>query len=135
MEAARGKGYHLAAVITEQASGLNENRRGLRKLFKLVAKDQVDVVLVEFKDRLARFGFAYIQEALQFRGVEIEVLEQQETRDATQEMVQDMLAIVAVFAAKLYGARSKKFQQKVREAIKESEVIDADGGGQKDDPD
>ena len=129
VKAAQAKGYELVSVITEQASGLNENRRGLRKLFRLVSKDQVDVVVVEFKDRLARFGYAYIQEALRFRGVEIELLEQQEAKDTTQEMVQDMLAIVAVFAAKLYGSRSKKFQKKVKQAMKESEVMTEDGSG------
>jgi len=135
IKAVQEKGYQLVAVIAEQASGLNENRRGLRKLFKMVAKDQVDVVMVEFKDRLARFGYGYIQEALRFRGVEIELVEQQETKDATQEMVQDMLAIVDVFAAKLYGARSKKFQQKVKQAIKESEVIEEDGRSQENNQD
>ncbi|MDA8337049.1 MAG: hypothetical protein M0Z41_19035, partial [Peptococcaceae bacterium] len=58
------------------------------------------------------------------------LLEQQETKDATQEMVQDMLAIVAVFAAKLYGTRSKEFQQKVKQAMKESEVIVEDGSSE-----
>ena len=130
VKAAQAKGYQLVSVIAEQASGLNENRRGLRNLFRLVSRDQVDVVMVESKDRLARFGYAYIQEALRFRGVEIELLEQQETKDATQEMVQDMLTIVAVFAAKLYGTRSKEFQQKVKQAMKESEVIVEDGSSE-----
>jgi predicted site-specific integrase-resolvase len=129
VNAAQAQGYELVSVITEQSSGLNENRRGLRRLFRLVSKDQGDVVMVEFKDRLARFGYAYIQEALRFHGVEIELLEQQETRDATREMVQDMLAIVAVFAAKLYGARSKTFQQKVKQAMKEIALMTGDGSG------
>jgi putative resolvase len=66
--ATAAKGYGLACVITEQASGLNEKRRGLRRLFRLAAADEIDVVLIEFKDRLARFGFAYLVEALQAYG-------------------------------------------------------------------
>jgi len=123
LEAAKERDYEVTTIIAEQASGLNESRRGLKKLMKLAGKDQFDVVLVEYKDRLARFGYSYIEEGLTYRGVAVEVLEQQETKDATQEMVQDMLAIVSVFAAKLYGARAKNFQQRVKQAIKESEVM------------
>ncbi len=49
--------YKLVATVTERASGLNEKRRGLHRLFQMAASDEIDVVLVEFKDRLARFGF------------------------------------------------------------------------------
>ena len=63
LAAARERGYKVAAVIAERASGLNERRRGLRRLFRLAAAGEIDVVLVEFKDRLARFGFAYVTES------------------------------------------------------------------------
>ena len=55
-QVADARGFDVAAVIAEQASGLNERRRGLRKLFRLAEAGEIDVVLVEFKDRLARFG-------------------------------------------------------------------------------
>lgn len=77
------------------------------------------VVLVEFRDRLARFGYAYLEEAFAVRGTRIEVLEEREAPDATQELVEDMLAVVSVFAARLYGARGKKFRQKVSGLVKE----------------
>ena len=111
--------YKLVATVTERASGLNEKRKGLRRLFHLAAADEIDVVLVEFKDRLARFGFAYVVEALAAHGVRVEVLDGPVATDATQELVQDMLAVVAVFAARLFGRRSQQFRHKVREAAKE----------------
>lgn len=120
----------MVSVVSEQASGLNENCRGLKKLFKLASKGEIDIVLVEFKDRLARFGYSYIEEIFRNHGVKIELLEHKETLDATQELVQDKMAIIAVFAARLYGARSKKFRQKVKQAIRE--VMD-NGPGQKND--
>jgi predicted site-specific integrase-resolvase len=43
--------------------------------------------------------------------------------DATQEQVQDMLAIDTCFAAKRYGSRSQQFRRKVREAAKEAEGL------------
>ncbi len=48
------------ATVTEQASGLNERRRGLQKLLTLAATGALDVVLVEFRGRWARCGFPYL---------------------------------------------------------------------------
>lgn len=85
-------------------------------------------MLVEYKDRLARFGFAYIEEALAAYGVRVEVLDGPVAMDAAQELVQDMLAIVAVFAARLYGARSQRFRRKVKAAMKEVETLETGEG-------
>lgn len=120
-QAARFHGYEITVTITEQASGLNEKRRGLKRLFRLAAEDKIDVVLVEFKDRLARFGFAYILQAMEAYGIRVEVLDGPVAMDASQELVQDMLAMVAVFAARLYGKRAQKFRGQVQKAAKEAE--------------
>jgi len=119
--AAMAKGYGVATVVAERASGLNEKRRGLHRLFRLASGGEIDVVLVEFKDRLARFGFAYIVEALAASGVRVEVLDGPVPVDAAQELVADMLAIVTGCAARLYGTRSQQFRRKVQEAAKEAE--------------
>ena len=121
--AAAGKGYELVTTVSEQASGLNEKRRGLRRLFRLAASGEIDVVRIEFKDRLARFGFAYLVEALVAHGVRVEVLDGPVATDAAQELVVDMLAIVTCFAARLYGSRSQQFRRKVKDAAKEAEGL------------
>ena len=118
-QAAAEHGYEVAAIVAERASGLNEKRRGLKRLFRLAATDAIDVVFIEFKDRLARFGFVYIVEVLAAHGGRVEVLDGPVAVDATQELVQDMLAIVTCFAARLYGSRSQQFCKKVGEAAKE----------------
>jgi len=51
------KGYRVVDVLSDVASGLKANRRGLLKLFNYVVNRQVDVVVVTYKDRLTRFGF------------------------------------------------------------------------------
>lgn len=129
LEAAAQKGYRVVAVVTEQASGLSENRRGLRKLFTLAARGEIDLVLVEFKDRLARFGFSYIERALGLAGVRVEVLEEDQTKSPTEELVEDMLSIITVFSARLYGQRGRIFRQKVKDAMKE--MTGQGGSGQK----
>lgn len=122
LEAARQKGYEVQSVVAEQASGLNENRRGLKRLLGLAQKGEIDVVLVEFRDRLARFGFSYLARAFEMAGARVEVLEEQEEKAPAEELVEDMLSIVTVFSARLYGSRARKFRQKVRSAMKECEV-------------
>ena len=121
--AAADRGYEVTAAVAERACGLNEKRRGLRRLFRMAADGEIDVVLIEFKDRLARFGFAYVVEALQAHGVRVEVLDGPVAVDATQELVADMLAIVTCFAARLYGSRSQQFRRKVQGAAKEAEGL------------
>jgi putative resolvase len=123
LDAAAKRGVEVVAAVSECASGLNEKRRGLRRLFRMAAAGAIDVVLVEFMDRLARFGFAYVVEALSAHGVQVEVLDGPVATDARQELVQDMLAIVTCFAARLYGSRWQQFRKKVRAAAKEAENL------------
>ena len=63
----------MVEVLKDIASGLNTQRKGLLKLFKLVEGRSVDVVLITYKDRLRRFGFEYIGEFFSTMGVKIEV--------------------------------------------------------------
>lgn len=119
VQAAGQKGYQVLCVVAEQASGLNEKRRGLGKVFKLAQRGEIDVVLVESWDRLARFGFSYIAKAFELLGVRVEVLEEREGGAPTDELVEDMLSAITVFAARLYGSRARKFRQKVKCAMKE----------------
>ena len=69
--AAKERGYEVVAVVAERASGLNEKRRGLHRLLAKAADGEIDVVLVEFKDRLARFGFTYLVEAFAQRAAPV----------------------------------------------------------------
>lgn len=102
------KGYRVVDILSDVASGLKTNRRGLVKLFNYVINKQVDVVVVTYRDRLTRFGFEYLEYFFKQYGVRIEVVYGEEPKDAYQELVEDLLAIVTSFAGKLYGMRSHK---------------------------
>ena len=108
------KGYKVVDVLSDIASGLKANRRGLLKLFNYVMNKQVDVVVVTYKDRLTRFGFEYLEYFFKQYGVRIEVVYGEEPKDAYQELVEDLLAIVTSFAGKLYGMRSRKKKRLVQ---------------------
>lgn len=134
-EAARARSYEVVAVITEQASSLNEGRRGMKKLLALVGEQAVDVVLIEYPDRLVRFGFRYLEQAFEWQHVRLEVLDQPQTQEPTEELIRDMLTIVTVFAGRLYGQRAKGLRKRVQTAIQECEqprTSEKDGTGQAD---
>jgi len=95
------RGYKIIDVITDVASGLKEDRGGLQKLFDIVEKRQIDVVVVEFEDRMTRFGFEYLMMYFESHGVRIEVVEESE-KGYMEELVEDFVSIVTSFAQEAY---------------------------------
>lgn len=96
------------SIISEIASGVNENRRGLKKLLNLAKKGNVKKVIIEYPDRLARFGYQYLKFILEAFGVELIVLHDREKNgheDLQQELAEDLIAVVSSFAARIYGKR------------------------------
>ena len=108
------KGYRVVDVLSDVASGLKTNRRGLLKLLNYVIDKQVDMVVITYRDRLTRFGFEYLKYFFNQYGVRVETVFGEEPRDTYQELVEDLLAIVTSFAGKLYGMRSHKKRKLVQ---------------------
>ena len=117
-EASSTRGYVVVATISEQASSLNEKRKGVKKLLTLVKEQAVEVVLIEYPDRLVRFGFSYLEEAFSWKGIRLEVVDPPKQQEPTEELVQDLLTIVSVFAGRLYGHRAKGIREQVKTALK-----------------
>jgi putative resolvase len=117
IEYAKSKSYQDIEVIEDIASGLNENRKGLNKLFKLVTERQIEAVFITHKDRLTRFGFKYLEAFFSSYGCRIEAIDSEEVKESRQELVEDLIAIVTGFAGRIYGARSRKRRELV-EAVK-----------------
>jgi len=111
------KGYRVVDVLSDVASGLKTDRKGLLKLFNYVVNRQVDIVVITYRDRLTRFGFEYLEHFFNQHGVRIEVVFGEETKDAYQELVEDLIEIITSFAGKLYGLRSHK-KKKLVEGFK-----------------
>jgi excisionase family DNA binding protein len=103
--------YNIINIYEEVASGLNDNRRELTKMFRKL--HEVDSIVVEYPDRLARFGFNYLKEFSKENGVEIEAVEQKEKLEHNEEMVKDLISVVTCFSARLYGERGGKKLKKV----------------------
>lgn len=102
------------------ASGINENRRGFARLIKISKDGEINRIVIEYKDRLARFGYNYLKELFLIYGVKIDCVDENGEKSYEEELVEDMLAIVSSFSARLYGRRgAKKVWQKTREALEE----------------
>lgn len=110
------KRYRVVTEYTDVASGLNQKRRGLDRMLKAAEQGEFKRLLIEYPDRLARFGFDYLERHLKFCGVEIEVISPKEPEEAHAELVQDLLAIVTTFSARIYGTRGGR---KIRQGFQE----------------
>lgn len=114
-EYATNKGFKVGKVVTEIGSGLNGHRQ---KLLNILRDSKVKTIIVEHKDRLMRFGFEYVENALASFGRNIIVVDNSEMKD---DLVQDMIDVLTSFCARLYGGRSAKNKaKKAMEAISES---------------
>ncbi len=80
------RGYDIVKVYEEMSSGLNENRRKLESAYRMMREGKADLVLVEFKDRLSRFGFNYLSSLAESYGASVEVVNGDMKKDAMQEI-------------------------------------------------
>jgi predicted site-specific integrase-resolvase len=101
-----GKGLENVEVIEEIGSGLNGHRI---RLLKVLADPGVQRIVVEHRDRLARFGVEYIEAALKAQGREIVIVEAGEQK---LDIVQDFIDVVTSMCARIYGKRASKNRAK-----------------------
>ena len=80
------RGYKVVDILSDIASGLKTDRRGLLKLLNYIASRQVDVVVAAHRDRLTRFGFEYLEYFFKQYGVRIETVFGEESKNAYQEL-------------------------------------------------
>ncbi|MDD4679242.1 MAG: IS607 family transposase [Tissierellia bacterium] len=112
------KQYNIVEVFEEVASGINDNRKELIKMFRRL--DEIKYIVIEYDDRLARFGYNYLKEYAKSFNVEVEVVEHTEKKDVNEEMVNDLISIITCSIAKLYGSEGgKKIQKAIQKSIQE----------------
>lgn len=108
------KGYNVSKIVTEIGSGLNDERK---KLESILTDKAINLIVVEHKDRLSRFGLNYIQKLLELDNRRIEVINPQSNDE--DDLMQDFVSIITSFTARLYGRRrSKRMTEKIIENAK-----------------
>jgi putative resolvase len=105
--------YQPDEWIEEIGSGLNYERKHFNRLMEQIELGQVRRLIIAHKDRLVRFGFEWFAAFCVRHGTELLVVNG-DTLSPEQELVQDLLSIVHVFSARLYGLRS--YQKVIRDA-------------------
>jgi putative resolvase len=97
------KGYYVSRVVTEIGSGINDSRN---KWLSLLQDKQINLIVVEHKDRFTRFGFNAYKILLHNEDRDVEVIN--EADNEKEDLLQDLVSIITSFCARLYGQRRCK---------------------------
>lgn len=108
IEILRSKGINDDDIFHDIGSGLNEKRRNYRKLLKMIMNRNVSKIIITYPDRLTRFGFDTLMDYFAYFGVSVEVINENIYQSPQEELVKDLITLVAHFSGKLYGMRSHK---------------------------
>lgn len=102
-------------IIRDIGSGLNYRKKGLNKLLLLILRKQIKRLVLTHKDRLLRFGSELVFALCEHQGIEIILIHKGEQPSFEEELAQDVLEIITVFSARLYGSRSHKNKKLIQE--------------------
>lgn len=108
--------------IKDLGSGLNYKKKGLQRLISLILDDRVERLIITHKDRLLRFGSELIFALCEQMGTQVIILNPREDNTFEEDLATDVLEIITVFSARLYGSRSRKnlkIMQKLQEIPQE----------------
>jgi predicted site-specific integrase-resolvase len=101
--------YPKYIIIEDIGSGLNLNKRGIKKIIHLAIEGKIKEVVVAYRDRLTRFGFEFLEELIEkYSGGKIIVLNEKDKLEPEEELVKDMMSIMNVYVAKMNGLRKYK---------------------------
>ena len=95
-------------IIRDLGSGMNYNKKGLLRLLDLMVDGQMSRLVLTHKDRLLRFGAEILFRICEIKGIEVVIINKGEQPSFEEELTRDVMEIMTVFCAKLYGRRSEK---------------------------
>lgn len=105
-------------ILSDMGSGLNYSKKGLRQLLQRIIDGSVGRLVITHKDRLLRFGSELVFAICEAKAVEVVIINQGEKPSFEEELASDVLEIITVFSARLYGSRSRK-NKKLLEDLKD----------------
>ena len=98
--------YPSYIIIEEIGSGLNLNKKGIKKIIKLAIAGKINELVVAYRDRLTRFGFELIEELIKdYSKGKIIILNEKDKIEPEEELVKDIMSIMNVYVAKMNGLR------------------------------
>lgn len=106
-------------IINDLGSGMNYKKKGLNRLLDLILNKKIRRLVLTHKDRLLRFGSELVFSLCKMQGVDIVIINKSEQASFEEELTKDVLEIITVFSARLYGSRSHK-NKKLMKALKDA---------------
>jgi predicted site-specific integrase-resolvase len=97
---------------------MNYHKKGLRRLLDAIIGGNVGRLVITHKDWLLRFGAELVFAICEAKNVEVVILNQGEETTFEEDLAQDVLEIITVFSARLYGSRSRNKNQKLIEGVR-----------------
>ena len=98
-------------IVEDVGSGMNNKKKGLKYLLGRVLAGDIERLVVSHKDRLSRFSADMIFMLCEMQGIETEIVNKGEEVSFEEELAADVLEIITVFSARLYGKRSAKHKK------------------------
>ncbi len=111
-------------IISDLGSGINYHKKGLKKLINAILNDEVGRLVITHKDRLLRFGAELVFAVCEAKEVEVVIINKgEDTGTFEEELAKDVLEIITIFSARLYGSRSnknKKLIENMQKAVEDA---------------
>ena len=104
-------------IVSDLGSGMNYRKRGLQQVLEMILRRRIQRLVLTHKDGLLRFGADLVIALCEHQGIDVVVINQGEQPSFEQELVRDVIEIITVFSARLYGARSHK-TKRMLDAVK-----------------
>lgn len=110
--------YPTYEIISDIGSGLNFNRKGLNKILEYAINGEIEVVVIAYKDRLARFGYELVENMItKYSKGKIKIENKKEEETPTEEITKDIVSIMNIYVAKMNGLR--KYKDAIKKELKE----------------
>lgn len=112
-------------IVSDLGSGMNYHKKGLKCLLNSIINGEIGRLVLTHKDRLLRFGAELVFSICEAKQVEVVILNRGEDTTFEEDLAQDVLEIITVFSARLYGSRSRKNQKLLtgmKQAVEQSKA-------------
>ncbi len=125
LEAFCNKNGWQTEIIRDLGSGMNYNNQGLGRLLELMVHGQMSRLVITHKDRLLRFGAEIVFRICELKGIEVVIINKSKQPSFEEELTRDVMEIMTVFCAKLYGRRShtsKKMAEEIDKIVNDEQL-------------
>ena len=103
--------YKDYEIISDIGSGINFKRKGLQKILDYAIKNELEEVVITYKDRLCRIGYELIEHIITTYSKGKITIVHEIKDDRNDEITKDLIEIITVYSSKIHGTRSNKIEK------------------------